>query len=83
MQRERYFVRRLADNERPRDGSMFEVQVLNNSGQAIECGYIHPEDTTLIIGDRAIPEAVLAAAKLRELGDGQYVDRDGNVLNPF
>jgi hypothetical protein len=83
MQRERYFVRQLAAEERPPDGAMFEIQVLNNSGQAIECGYIHPEDTVLVIGGQKVPEAVLAAAKVRELGDGQYVDRNGRILNPF
>ena len=63
MKRERYFVRQLPPDERPSDGSAFEIQILNDCGQAIDCGYIHAYDDALTIGGREIPRRVVEAAK--------------------
>jgi len=83
MEREWYFVSMVPPEERPPDGGVFEIQVLNDAGEGIEWGYIRPEDKSLTIGDRLIPETVLAAAKRCAIGHGQYVDRNGNIVRPF
>ena len=83
MIREWYFVRKLDSSERPDRRERFEVQVVDEDGRGEEVGYLAEDTTSLVIGGRAIPSAVIKSAKARVEGQGEYVGPDGQPLPPF
>jgi len=83
MSREWYFVRRVRPHERPGSPDRFEIQILDDEGRAVSVGYVGSGSTQLTVDGRAIPAAVIEAAKRREEGQGDYVGPDGRSLPPF
>ena len=83
MSREWYFVRRVRPHERPGSSDRFEIQILDDEGRAVSVGYVGSGSTQLTVDGRAIPAAVIEAAKRREEGQGDYVGPDGRSLPPF
>ena len=83
MDTESYFVRKLAQSDRPSGGEEFEIQVLDHAGLAIGVGYLTRITEQLTIGGREIPRSVIEAAKRREEGFGDYVGPDGKSVRPF
>ena len=83
MNREWYFVRKLEESDRLEAGEAFEVQVLNDVGQAIATGYLSAASEHLVVDGREIPRLVIEAAKQRQVGYGEYVGPDGKVLPAF
>jgi hypothetical protein len=79
----KYFVVHLSERDRPAAREVFEIQLLDLEGRATACGYIGSGDTDLAIEGRLIPAAVLQAARRQPLGQGDYVDDDGNSIPPF
>jgi hypothetical protein len=73
----------LRPHERPGAFDRFEVQVLDDAGRATSVGNVGEGTTELNIAGRAIPLAVIEAAKRCEEGKGDYVGPDGNSLPPF
>ena len=81
---DRYFVLHLNDRDRPGADSQlsFQIQLLDDLGRSVEEGYVGLEETELRIADRAVPRAVLDAARRQPLGQGDYVDANGESVSP-
>ena len=71
-----YFVHRLRGEQ-----ARFQVQLLNEDGQAIASEIIEPDTETLNLQGKQVPEAVLQVAKRTTPGDGHYVDARGQLLD--
>lgn len=82
---DRYFVLHLKDLDRPGTDSRlsFQIQLLDDLGRSVEEGYVGLEETELRIAGRAIPRAVLDAARRQPLGQGDYVNANGESVPPF
>jgi len=63
------------------DGDRFEVQLLNDAGAGIEAVAFLVGARDLVLGGRSVPEAVIVTAEGRTLGDGQYCDSAGRLLD--
>ena len=84
----RYFVmhltdRDLKDRRRPLSEKRFEIQLLDASGQAVSCGYVDYDQSSLEVDGKAVPFAVIAAARRQATGNGDYVDDCGNSVPVF
>ena len=82
----RYFViHRAADDlctGQPED-SPFEIQILDSQGRAKYVGYVGYYEEALNIAGHDVPKAVLDAVRKRPKGPGDYVDNEGNSIQPF
>jgi len=78
-----FFVSNLEKSNRPSTGMRYEIQVLNDAGEAVGCGYVDDQSDTLEIDGQAIPRAVIEAAREQHVGKGDYVDELGNSVPPY
>lgn len=84
MNKQRYFVLHLGANDPDRDADrVFEIQILDSKGRAAHVGIVGHAEQKLIIDGKVIPLDVLEAARRQEEGKGDYVDAEGNSINPF
>ena len=61
----------------------FEIQILDSQGRAKYVGYVGHSEETLDIAGHSVPKAVLDAVRRRPKGPGDYVDSEGNSIQPF
>jgi hypothetical protein len=95
--RERYFVRRLDDaSYRPTPDAEFEIVVEDDAEDRDICAYVGRDSNKVIalihattkgpvslpVEGHGIPEAVIEAARQRRVGYGEYVDENGEIVNP-
>ena len=80
---ERFFVLHRREADRPSKSMAYEIQVLNNDGQAIALGHVDATSDDLRIDGRQVPRAVIEAARRQPLGQGDYVDALGQSVAPF
>ena len=95
--RERYFVRRLDDaSYRPTPDAEFEIVVEDDPQDRDICAYVGRDSNQVValilatttgpvslpIETHGIPEAVIRAARERRIGFGEYVDENGEIVNP-
>jgi len=82
-QPQRFFVLHLA-NEWPEKSAevKYEIQIVNESGQAVSWGYAGDHETEIVINGCRIPRAVLEAARRQLMGKGDYVDDTGCSISP-
>jgi hypothetical protein len=79
----RYFVLHRSDRDRKENrDKQFEIQLLDSKGRARDVGYVGSSETELIIGNHAVPLAVLEAARRQGPGVGDYVDETGTSMHP-
>ena len=93
-----YFVGRLDKTSYRRSTSLeFEIQILDPAGECHEAAYFGardeaithfvrftPDGPLLIEGEEIrIPTAVIAMARSRPRGRGEYVDEAGEIVSPF
>jgi hypothetical protein len=88
-----YFIRWLDDRDsHAPSGAKFEVQILNEIGEGELIAYftassklislVHALRGTLPINDVKIPEKVIRAAHQLVGRSGEYVNENGDVMNP-
>lgn len=78
----RFFVLHLSrDWERASPTRKFEVQLVNESGQAILWGHFGDDEPSLVIGDFVVPPAVVEAARCLPEAVGEYVDEFGKPVH--
>lgn len=81
-----YFVRRLGLDERLPDQEqekVFQIQLVNESGQAVASAYVGPAEDSVTIGDKEVPYAVVNVAHGLPEGPGKYVDANGEETVPW
>ena len=93
---QRYFVGPLDEHSyRPSSEAAYEVQILNEDGQADKCAYIGRDSSTVIalidftpegpkalaVEGHGVPLPVIEAARRQE-GFGEYVDERGEIMRP-
>lgn len=79
----RYYVRHFGDdNPSRRDGHEFEIQIVDDVGQAVAWVELTGEDRTARIDGVPVPAAVIDAARCLPMGTGDFVDDDGNQVLP-
>jgi hypothetical protein len=61
----------------------YQVQLLNDMGQAIWLGHAGKDEHALIIDDVSIPYPVIDAARRQIKGQGDYVNEFGESIPPF
>lgn len=82
-QLQRFFVLHLADGwPEKSDDVKYEIQIVNESGQAVSWGYANDQETEIVINGCRIPSAVLEAARRQLMGKGDYVDENGCSISP-
>jgi hypothetical protein len=78
----RFFILHLSrDWERAKPSRKFEIQLVNESGQAILWGHFGDDELSLVIGDFVVPSAVVQAARRLPEGVGEYVDEFGKPIH--
>ncbi|NLI47387.1 MAG: SMI1/KNR4 family protein [Acidobacteria bacterium] len=82
-EREWYFIRKLRSHEQPERRQRIEIQVLDDAGKAEAVGYIDEETDSLEINGVVIPWEILQVAQSKDYGQGDYVDSEGNSIEPF
>ena|SRR6266566_3215771 len=90
----RYFVARLDDRSfRPLPEAEFLVQVLNEDGEGEIIAYIARDSNSVVAVVHAtkgrlpteghgIPDAVIEAARRRQVGSGEDVNEKGEIVQP-
>lgn len=80
---DRFFVFHLAD-DRPEKGATakYEIQIVNEHGQALFWGFVGDDEMHLRISDYEISLAVLEAARRQPIGKGEFVDKNGQPVHP-
>lgn len=81
--KEWYFIRRLTQEQAKGSRETLEIQVLDSSGRGRFVGRLSDVAETLELGGRAVPAAVLNAAKLLAEGEGRYVGPHGQEVPAF
>lgn len=61
----------------------YEVQLLNDAGEAIAEGYFDSAEEELVLEGVRVDRRVLLAAMAQPEGKGTYVDEAGNPIQPF
>ena len=89
----RFFVLHLDRRDhRPVADVEYEIQVLNEGGQAAFSIYLDStgeiliaerNDPTAAFEPPIVPQAVIEAARSQPRGKGDYVDNEGNPVMPF
>ena len=68
----------------PEELPPFSVQLLaTNGGPTEKIGYVDFGDESLEIDGHEVPPAVLEKTKTLQVGDGAYLDEDGQEVEPF
>lgn len=79
----RYFVLHLADEwPEKAGGAKYQIQILNESGQAISWGYVGDYETEIVVANHTVPTAVVEAARRQPVGKGDFVDCQGQSIAP-
>ena len=76
-----YFVMRLPENEWIDDQPTFEIQKLNESGQAVSSVQITQSTVSVKIDGTIVPTPVISATLNKTTNSGQYVDDSGCILD--
>jgi hypothetical protein len=76
-----YFVGHLIPGDEPSATGPFEIQVLNEVGQAIAMGYFDVPDSRFVIDGRQIPFKVSEATQTLPIGFGYYLNDDGEWVD--
>lgn len=86
----KYMVVRLHENDcepnevRKEPLPPISIQILDRHGAVCgRVGYIYPEDATLVIDGKQIPDAVIEVCKRLEVGEALYLDADARPVEPF
>jgi len=84
----KYFVMYLSERDclgrgLPAGEKRFEIQLLDDEGRAKVCGHVGSDDFRLEISGEQIPIAVIRAAQRQRLGQGDYVNEDGDSVSLF
>src|SRR5256885_17251251 len=61
----------------------YEIQILDGDLRAELVGYVGMEETGLLIEDQVVSQAVLDAARRQPVEQGEYVNEEGEVVNPL
>ena len=79
-----FFVLHLSDRHRRPDPAVrYEIQLLNRRGESIAEAYLTDSASEAFVSGVAVPSAVIAAARRQPLGQGDYIDEEGNSVKPF
>ena len=94
-----YFIRQLdAQSYKPLSEAVYEIQILNEDGQAERCAYLGGESAEILCvvslvtppgptridkSSVSIPMPVIEAARQRKVGFGERVNEKGEILPPF
>jgi hypothetical protein len=80
----RYFVLCYDESDPEyREGFRYEIQLLNDDGEAGGVIQLSDEETRISIPGYDIPLKVIEAAKSQEKGSGDYVNSGGECVRPF
>jgi hypothetical protein len=79
----RFFVSNNPPYRAFRAPKTYEVQLLDDHGQAKATGYFDSADEELVIEGVQVDRRVLLAALAQVAGKGTYVDEAGNPINVF
>lgn len=78
-----YYVVHLDESESwpgQKPGQVYQIQLINDSGQGIAEGFISEVETELVIEGVLIPSQVVEAAKKMPQNTGDYVDGNGKSV---
>lgn len=83
MTRQWFFARRRRESERNALTQPYEIQLLNESGQAVEVAHFGPDATEVCLGGYVAPPSVVAKTKTLVCGHGEYLNEAGEVIHLF
>jgi hypothetical protein len=80
-----YFVLHLgpSDEPWPEPGKAYEIQILDRRGRAETIVHVDEREGEVERDGYRIPQAVIEAARRQLPGSGDYVNRNGETVQPF
>ncbi len=80
-ERQWWFVQRFAHENSPESGDWFEIQLLNDDGQAAGSTRFAHGVFDVVVAGLSVPQAVIGVAERCEANQGQYVNSEGCVTD--